>query len=200
MGNTASTTPSPTQGLSALRQSISVCLACHKNDIDDYSTRRTLQTKELLTTFIRDTFNTDESTRIQWTTWDENGADIVVPHDAGWVQDDDLSFAPKHMVDRKNEFDVIASVFCPTLVLPTHHVAFAYRLLKPDGLFVVFGSGSPQEWNNNIGDKRNTAGQDPLDTNCATPPVLVSYHPSDDLRSKLTVFQKKANHRFSEIF
>lgn len=175
MGNTGSVEANRVESTD-LRQSLSVCLACHKNLFHEKYTERTTEIKMHVKRFLQSVYNTNEATVFDWVTWDRDTADIVVPDDATWVEDGGV-LVPLHLQGLRDAFDVVVSVFCPTMVLPSRDVAFAYKLLKPNGLFVVMGSGSPEAFLQNVVSARARTGViPPIESQCPSTPVPIYYH------------------------
>lgn len=190
--NTSNVTADSHRRSTDLRGMLSVCLACHRNDVfrPGYG-EKTDFIKRHIKQFLRRVYKTNDSTIFNWNTWDLDTADITVPDDSVWVEHEG-SMVPDGLQALHELFDVIVSVFCPTMILPVRHVAFAYRLLKPNGLFIVMGSGSPAAFVDNITSARARLGFPPLDDACPAAPVTVYYHPGTRTNGvdSFTVFQK----------
>lgn len=215
MGNTTSDTADPVEtasvreesdaGLGGLsftgyhlaghqpRQSISVCLACHQNLLTDYERAKTERIKTYMMTFLLGVYNTDEHTVFNWTTYDTENADIVVPDSTTWVDDGGGVFVPENMTERRDEFDVVVSVFCPMAAVDSRDVGFTYKLLKQNGIFIVLGCRSAQEFVDTIVNGRinlSPMNGGPIQSALPSAPVPVFYNDGDGQYDRFGVFQK----------
>ena len=175
------------------RQSISVCLACHQNLMEDYERAKTEKIKTYMKTFLLAVYNTDENTVFNWTTYDTSNADIVVPDSTTWIDDGGGVFVPENMAQRSDEFDVIVSVFCPIVAVDPRDVGFTYKLLKRNGIFIVLGCRSAQEFVDTIVNGRINLSPwngGPIQSALPSAPVPVYYHDSVDQYDRFGVFQK----------
>ena len=201
MGNSVSSVPDVfPKGEISVCPSLSVCLACHKN-YDEYLDLLALQhrgannyaknteiTKRYIREFLESVYNVDSSTDISWVTLDQSNADIVVAQEAVWVEDGGF-LVPEHMRGRSNEFDVVVSVFCPIGNMPNRDVAFAYKLLKKHGIFILVGVGTPEVWSGMTG-RREMWGHDPIDGALPSPPLLLYFHDGGHSRDRFSVYMK----------
>ena len=157
---------------------ITIALACQRDEQDAV---KMAGSKIAIRKFIREVYNTDESTIMRWTTWDNNTESADIVNRKGYT------IVP----NAKNAFDIVVSVFCPMGM--DGSIEQVYRLLKENGIFMLTGFGEEPDWRDIIQANFDDAKTDFIREYEGCSLVPVDSVEGDDRSKNFWIFQKVRN-------